>query len=375
MPRDEAAWVSLVAESFAGALAEGAQGFLNDGAILPPLSPGATRVATTDMAVEEVDFSVGLGPLASAGARAIVQNASDLAAMGATPVGFVWSLALPPAWLARDGEWFREYVRGAADMARALNMPLFGGDLSSTRGPMVCSLTAFGDVRGVPLTRTGARPGDALVLSRGLGGARAGLEVLLAAREAEPERFAPGPVAEMTERFGAWQAGLPADRRAWIDLHLWPWPELELARALVGRASACMDISDGLATDLYRLTQASGVGARLEGLEALWHPRVAHDEKSRQGAIDSGEEYALLFTLPEGTRIEEEDLGAAGMGAEGLASASFEAPWGQQERAGPPPWRTIGRIIAGTGVWFREGGEDRPLPRRGWDHFGGVGAG
>lgn len=338
--RSEDALLNLVARAFAGGVAGGALGFSDDAAVLPACPAGANRVVTTDLVQEGVDFRVGLGPLESAGARAIVQNVSDLCAMGARPLGFVWSLALPGAWLDDEAAWLGAFLAGAAEAARDAGLALFGGDLSRSDGPMTCSITAFGDVQGAPLLRSGARPGDLLCLSRPVGASRRGLALLLEGAERVPAAFAMGPPAEMVSRFAAWRDGLVALEREAVDRHLWPRAEGSLGPALVGRASACVDVSDGLAKDLSRLCRASGTGATLNDVEVAVHPAAGISDSEVAAALTSGEEYALLFTLPP-----EDDLAAL------------------------PGVVVLGRIVEGEAVTVRIGGRVRPLAPGGFDHF------
>ncbi|MBL4818560.1 MAG: thiamine-phosphate kinase, partial [Deltaproteobacteria bacterium] len=130
-----------------------------------------------------------------------------------------------------------------------------------------CAITIFGDVAGKPLGRRGAKPGDKIYVSKALGASAAGLEWLMANRHCEEH----SDVAIQ---------------------HLYPTPELELGQKLVNHATACMDISDGLAKDLHRLCKASKVGAEL-------HHVPCYKDVSLEHALYGGEDYALLFTAPK----------------------------------------------------------------------------
>ncbi len=308
MGTDEASLIARVRAAFAGRLGPDALDLADDAALLPAVAPGATRVVTTDAVVEGVDFDEALYPLQLAGRRAILQNVSDLSAMGAVPVGFVWSLAIPPRWLFDDR--VAAFCDGAAAACAETGLLLLGGDLSSTTGPLVASITAFGDVAGAPLRRCGARVGDGIYVDRPLGASAAGLRALLAAR--------PGPA------YASWHAALPQDVRACVDAHTSPAPATTLARALVGRASSCIDVSDGLAIDLARLCAASGVGAAIAALA------VASGATS-DDALHGGEDFALLFTSA--------------------------APFAGALR--------IGTVVAGQGVTV----DGAPIAPRGFDHF------
>lgn len=318
----EAGQVQRLRETFAGVIAEGALDLVDDAATLPSPPAGATRVICADQLIEGRHFLLGEGPAsleaaADAGWRAIVRNISDVAAMGGRARGFLWTLAVPARWLVRGPlttTLFHRFLEGAADAARAHGCELYGGDLGSIgEGPMVASVTAFGDVDGEPLGRSGAQVGDGVFVSRGLGASAAGLSRLLAgdAADALPE--------------------------AWRQAHLRPDPEVALGPALVGVASACMDVSDGLLLDLSRLCAASGVAAELGGLDAVIDPSVRGHEQAATWAQTGGEDYALLFTGP----------------------AHLE---GQGIR--------VGTIVVGEGLFALEGSARRPLDPGGWDHFG-----
>lgn len=316
----EADVVAAIRDAFARAGALG-DPLDDDAATLPAQAHGAVRIVTTDAAVQGVDFDDALYPLRFAGVRAIAQNVSDVVAMGARPVAFVWALATPKEW-AVDGR-LQAFVEGAAAEARRARMPLLGGDLSSTTGPFVASVTAFGDVRGTAVRRGGARPGDGVYVARPLGASAAGLRALLAARAGG--------------RFDAWLARQDGLARAAIAAHLDPRPPVEAGPLLAGRATSCIDVSDGLAIDLARVCAASGVGAVLDALDDGVHPAASRDD-----ALSGGEDFVPLFTTSDEKLLD-----------------AIEAVCGER------PVR-VGRIVAGAGVVL----DGRPLAPAGWDHFG-----
>ena len=272
---NEATFIAHVRDVFEGAIAPGAEAFDNDGATLPPVGAGARRVVTCDAVIDGVHALLGLYP-ASAGYRAIARNVSDLAAMGARPAGFVWALSWPADV---DFAHLDAFLHGARRAAGQFDLPLYGGDIARSPGPFSCVVTAFGDVHGPPLSRGGAADGHRIFLSRPVGEASARLR--------------------QARRLGASGAVSlePED-----DAYLWPRPELALGQTLVGRASAAIDVSDGLILDLDRVLKASGVGAHLTDLEAgIAHGFAGDDrtsEQARRDALFGGDDYALLFTLP-----------------------------------------------------------------------------
>lgn len=272
--------IARIKDAFGSVVAPGAWSFGDDAALMPPLLARHTRVITTDVVVEGVDFDRALYPLAHAGARALAQNLSDVGAMGGTPTGFLWSLALPRDDVAGAVD---EFVRGAAALAKMRRVPLFGGDLSSTTGPFTCSITAFGDVDGQPVRRSGARVGDDVWLSAPVGASSAGLRRL---------RMRDAP-ADDPAAFDAWLRALSDAEARVVRAHIRPLPPD--GAALARRATACIDVSDGLAIDAHRLARASKVRLDLDALSA-----AIDVDGTREDALAGGEDYALLFTLPRG---------------------------------------------------------------------------
>ncbi len=288
----------------------------DDAALLVP-PPGLVLVAATDTLVEGRHFLPD-APADSVGHQALAVNLSDLAAMGAEPAWALLSLSLPDAAV----EWLEAFASGLDALARQHGVALVGGD--TVRGPRVVTITALGFVEpGLALRRGGARPGDLLYVSGWPGEAAAGLEALLR---------------------GAGSPDDPLVRRC-----RYAEPRLALGRALRGLASAAMDVSDGLLGDLAKLCAASGVGAVLD-LERL--PVSAELARRHPAAgcerlvLSGGDDYELLFTLPEAVAAEVASISSAAL-----------------------PLHRIGRIEAGHGVQCRREGRPVTVTERSYDHF------
>jgi thiamine-monophosphate kinase len=270
------------------------------------------QVITVDMLVEDVDFTQSV-PLRFIARKSLAVNLSDLAAMGAQPRYAVVALGLP--------EWVNvEMLADAlAEAAREYDIEIVGGDLSRSE-KLVIAITAIGEAKQ-PLLRSGAMPGDRVYVSRPLGGAAAGLAFL-----GKPLDDMPYSLREFAQSA--------------VQRQIDPEPELELGQKLIGIATACIDVSDGLSTDLAHLCEASNVGAEITRERVPVFPGLMESGLNvRDTVLNGGEEYALLFT----SRLRESELST---------------------KLGRPVY-AIGRIVAGRGV--KLAGE--PLPPRGWDHF------
>jgi thiamine-monophosphate kinase len=255
-------------------------GIGDDAAILRPRR-GREMVVSSDFLIEGVHF-LSTYPPKAIGYKALARGVSDLAAMGAEPLGFLLNLALPSK---RTGVWLDGFLKGLDAAARDLRIVLVGGDLASASLTAVC-VVVIGDGRpNRIIRRDGAESGDLIYVSGKLGAARLGLEVI---RKRLDKR---------------------RDARSLLAPHYYPQPRLKLGAWLAERqlATAMMDISDGLSIDLARLCQASKVGARVSadhipvvGIAERWRRRLNLPDSAGQNyALNGGDDYELLFTIPK----------------------------------------------------------------------------
>ena len=301
---------------------------IGDDAAVLAVPPGQELAVALDTLVEGVHFPHGTAP-ADIGWKALAVNLSDLAAMGATPAWALLALTLP----APDADFVQGFAAGFAELAQPHRLALVGGD--TTRGPLGISVVVHGFVPpGRALTRAGARVGDAVLVTGTLGDAAAGLALVLAQGQAG----------------GAADELRPARDYLIARLNR-PTPRLAAGLALRERASACIDISDGLLADLGHLCTASGVGAEIDAAALPRSPalRALHDDASAlQLALGGGDDYELCFSVAAARVAEvQAELARLGCGA-----------------------TRIGRIVAGTGVRVRGAdGAWLTIARQGWEHF------
>jgi thiamine-monophosphate kinase len=252
-------------------------GIGDDAALVEPRR-GFQWVVTTDLSVEGVHFSARLHPPEAVGHRAVARSLSDVAAMGGEPRFALVSLALSRR-VKRP--WIKAFFAGAIGLARGHRVKLVGGDTALNAGQTVADVTVLGEVpRGEALLRSGARPGDQICVAGELGDSALGLRLLK---------------ASVSPRS-------PSTREA-VRAHLYPEPQCGLGVFLARRriASAAIDLSDGLSTDLRRLTQASKAGARIWA-DRIPAPAAPAGDEERDAllalALHGGEDYKLLFTVP-----------------------------------------------------------------------------
>ena len=266
------------------------------------LRPSEEMLVTTDFCLEGRHFRRDWHSAESAGHRCLTRGLSDVAAMGGRPIAAFLSLALPSDF---DPDWLDGFLRGFQGLAQQYGVELAGGDTAQSPGAeILADVMVVGAVRrGCALLRGGARPGDGLYVTGTLGGSVVELEAMrLGARR--PER---GPQS-------------------------FPQARVDVGRNLVGIASACMDLSDGLSSDLQHLCKASGVAAELDAAAIPLGAGATLEQ-----ALHGGEDYELLF------------------------SAAGRVP---RRSAGVAITR-IGSIVAGEGVRL-DGAE---LRAGGWEHL------
>lgn len=270
---------SLIARYFAPLATDpGAFGLRDDAALIS--GDGCDLVVNTDAIVEGVHYLPDDPPDVIA-KKALRVNLSDLAAKGATPAGFVLTLALRQV----DESWLGAFATGLGADAVAFGCPLLGGDTVSTPGPVMISITAWGRVPvGRMVHRFGARPGDAIFVSGTIGDAALGLDVLKGGAAARA------------------LAHDPAAREMLVGRYRLPQPRNALAAVVRNFATASMDVSDGLAGDLTKLCAASNVGAEIQlpriPLSREATGLIASGAAVISALIAGGDDYEILCTVP-----------------------------------------------------------------------------
>jgi len=309
---------------------------LGDDAALWDIGGGLTGILTVDTMVAGV-HAFDHEPGEAVGARALTAAASDVCAMGGIP-----RLALVALQLPRETgeEKLEALYRGLREEADALQLAVVGGDVVDTPGPLSISITVYGEVAETGIwRRSGARPGDLVLVSGSLGGSRAGVELLARGPDA-PRR---GWAAELVER------------------HLRPRARVDTVRALAGAGEvhAAIDISDGLSSEAWHLALDSGVSLVLEASHIPLHPALRSfmewlDPTGDEAgavlyALDSGEEFELLLTC----------------------GPDHPALAGNDSQSGVP-LTVIGRVEGGEPTVVLEGaGATRTISAGGWSHRGG----
>jgi thiamine-monophosphate kinase len=305
-------------------------GIGDDCALLAP-RPGEEVAVTTDLSIAGRHFRLDWHPPEAVGHRALARGLSDLAAMGARPAAAFLSLGLPRELTIASGRrrsWVQRFLDGLLALAEAHNTPLAGGDLAES--PIaVADIVLVGAVpQGRALLRSGAHAGDQLYVTGALGGAAAGLarigELASAARVNPPH--------------------IPKKLEALLAPHLYPQPRIRQGLWLQrrGMASATLDLSDGLSTDLAHLCEESDVAAEIDATLLPIHPAATLAQ-----ALHGGEDYELLFTAPVSARLPRSIAGV--------------------------PVTRIGRILKARAgqpvITLLTPQGPQPLEPHGWEHF------
>jgi len=326
MAADELGEFERIRRFFAPLAGPGGLGLVDDAALVD-CTPGRRLVVTADAIVAGVHY-LPEDPPDLVARKLLRVNLSDLAAMGARPLHYVLTTALP-AELGR--EWLARFAEGLGEDQRRYGIHLLGGDSVGTRGPAVLSLTAIGEVAAdQEIRRSRAQPGDLVWVSGSIGDAFLGLGVL---RGAYPD-LAPEHRDYLVRRFRI------------------PEPRTELGPRLCGIAHAMIDVSDGLLADLGHICETSRAAAIVEldllPLSSAARAVVERDPGIRVRLAAAGDDYELLFAAPADA-------------AERVAALSL--------RLGVPVTR-IGRIDVGTGVrLINSDGHQIALEATGYRHF------
>jgi thiamine-monophosphate kinase len=294
------------------------------------VSPGRSQeqakdtLITTDFSLEGIHFRRAWHPAESVGRRCLVRGLSDIAAMGGEPVAAFLSLALP-----RDlpQSWGARFARGLTGMAQRYGVTLAGGDTAESPNGILADIVVVGTApKGKAVLRSRARVGDLVYVSGELGGSAAAVSMMERDMRKKPKR----------------RLSLREYPR-----HLFPEPRVELGRILreKGLATAMIDTSDGLSTDLEHICEESRVGAEIQ---AEFIPRAAMGKPARKVdlgfALHGGEDYELLFTAPRGKSVPSRIAGV--------------------------PITQIGLITRGKSIFLvNSEGRRQRLEPHGWEHF------
>ena len=260
-------------------------GIGDDCAVLRLLA-GRDSLITTDFTLEGIHFRRDWHPPESVGHRCLARGLSDIAAMGGEPVAVFLSLALP-----RDlrQSWVGRFARSLISLAAKHGATVAGGDTAESPAGILADIIVVGAVpKGKAILRSGAKPGDRIYVSGKLGGSAAAVARMRGGRKkVKPRDFV---------------------------RHFYPEPRVEVARVLRDKklASAMIDISDGLSTDLAHICEESGVGAEID---SSLIPRAYVGKPACEVNVDlalhGGEDYELLFTAPQGKRVPSRIAGVA----------------------------------------------------------------
>lgn len=241
------------------------------------IRPGNDTLVTTDFSLEGIHFRREWHPPESVGHRCLSRGLSDIAAMGGEPVAAFLSLALP---VSIPQNWVDHFFEGFSSLAAEFDVPLAGGDTSQSPNGVLADIVVVGSVpKGRAILRSGARPGDRIYVTGELGGSAATLNLLYSGKKKklEPRLY---------------------------QSHFFPTPRVAIGRVLREKqiATAMIDISDGLSTDLSHICEESGVGAEI-WRDAVPRATIAGKKVDWEFALHGGEAYEFLFTAKRHTRV------------------------------------------------------------------------
>ncbi|MGZ9899067.1 thiamine-phosphate kinase [Shewanella gaetbuli] len=295
-------------------------GIGDDCALVQPCE-GKVIAISCDTLVEGVHFFADM-PAKALGYKSLAANLSDLAAMGAEPAWMTLALSLPEV----DEKWLEQFSLGLFEAAEYYGVALIGGD--TTRGPKCINITIHGQVpEKKALKRSGANIGDWVFVTGTLGDSALGLDILTGDKQVAEE-----------------------DKAYLINRHYYPTPRVLAGHALRGLASSAIDLSDGLSSDLGHILKASHVGAVIELDSLPLSEQLTNNVDQQQAlayALTGGEDYELLFTVPESQR---------GAIATALLHAGVK-------------FARIGQICAGDKLKFTLNGEPFKSEFKGFKHF------
>jgi thiamine-monophosphate kinase len=285
--------------------------------------PGSHEaLVTTDFSLEGIHFRREWHPAEVVGHRCLTRGLSDIAAMGGKPIAGFLSLALPRNL---PQSWVDEFLKGLLQTADAFKVSLAGGDTAESPGGVLVDIVVVGSARkGTAIRRSGARFGDRIYVTGELGGSAATLKLLSSGRKLRPHEY---------------------------PQHFHPIPRIQLGWWLREKrlASAMIDISDGLSTDLAHICEESGVGAQIHA-DAVPRSTIGKPghEVDLNFALHGGDDYELLFTSPRGKRVPTKIAGV--------------------------PVTQIGHITRGKHILLlNDQGVGFELKAEGWQHFGTTG--
>ena len=290
---------------------------IGDDAAIVSIPNGKELVVCTDTLNENIHFPHNTSAY-DIGYKALAVNLSDLAAMGATPKWFTLNLSLPDV----NEQWIHAFAKGLADLAAKYELDLIGGD--TTRGALSISITLAGHIqKNQALTRSAAKIGDKVYITGCTGEAAYGLESILKNLEHDSKEY-------------------------FLSRLNQPSPRVELGKALLGIANACIDVSDGLLADAKHIVQASQCGMALH-IEDIPLPKLDNIEKAKEYALSGGDDYELIFTVAQKSQKALDEL---------IDTFKDECTI-----------TCIGSVIEEEGLSLLENNQKINLPALGYQHF------